>query len=157
MPNHICAGRFTKVVAGCAAALLMTACAMPAKRTVLSTTGVPPAIGPYSQMVSHGNTLYLSGVIPLNEAGNAVVGGTIEEQTHAVLRYIGTMLQSQGLDYTDVLSSSVFMKDLNEFAAMNKVYGEYFKPGNAPVRATVEVARLPRDVKVEIAVIVGRR
>lgn len=157
MPNNIRARRFTKVVAGCTAALLMTACAMPAKRTVLSTTGVPPAIGPYSQMISHGNTLYLSGVIPLNEAGNAVVGTTIEEQTHTVLRYIGTMLKSQGLDYTDVLSSSVFMKDLNEFGAMNKVYGEYFKPGNAPARATVEVARLPRDVKVEIAVIVGRR
>jgi 2-iminobutanoate/2-iminopropanoate deaminase len=147
MPNNIHVRRFTKVVAGCTAALLMTACAMPAKRTVLSTTGVPPAIGP----------LYLSGVIPLNEAGNAVVGTTIEEQTHTVLRYIGTMLKSQGLDYTDVLSSSVFMKDLNEFGAMNKVYGEYFKPGNAPARATVEVARLPRDVKVEIAVIVGRR
>lgn len=157
MPNNIRARRFAKVVAGCTAALLMTACAVPAKRTVLSTTGVPPAIGPYSQMISHGNTLYLSGVIPLNEAGNAVVGSTIEEQTHTVLRYIGTMLKSQGLDYTDVLSSSVFMKDLNEFGAMNKVYGEYFKPGNAPARATVEVARLPRDVKIEIAVIVGRR
>lgn len=157
LSHSIRSARVAKLAAICAAAVLMTACAMPAKRTVLSTTGVPPAIGPYSQMVSHGHTLYLSGVIPLNEAGNAVVGTTIEEQTHAVLRYIGTMLKSQGLDYGDVLSSSVYMKDLNEFAAMNKVYGEYFKPGNAPVRATVEVARLPRDVKVEIAVIVGRR
>lgn len=157
MSNNIRVQRLTKVVAACSAVLLMTACAVPMQRTVLSTTGVPPAIGPYSQMVAHGNTLYLSGVIPLNEAGNAVVGTTIEEQTHAVLRYIGTMLKSQGLDYGDVLSSSVFMKDLNEFAAMNKVYGEYFKPGNAPVRATVEVARLPRDVKIEIAVIAGRR
>nr|WP_326540013.1 Rid family detoxifying hydrolase [Pseudorhodoferax sp.] len=157
MIHKTSAQRMATVVAGCAAALMLTACAMPAKRTVLSTTGVPPAIGPYSQMIAHGSTLYLSGVIPLNEAGNAVVGTTIEEQTHTVLRYIGTMLKSQGLDYSDVLSSSVFMKDLNEFAAMNKVYGEYFKPGNAPARATVEVARLPRDVKVEIAVIVGRR
>lgn len=148
--------RLTGIVAGCAAALMLTACAT-SPRTVLSTTGVPPAIGPYSQMIAHGNTLYVSGTIPLNEAGNAVVGTTIEEQTHTVLRYIGKMLKSQGLDYSDVLQSTVFMKDLNEFAAMNKVYGEYFKPGNAPARATVEVARLPRDVKVEIAVIAGRR
>jgi 2-iminobutanoate/2-iminopropanoate deaminase len=145
------------MTAAAAAAALLTACAVPSPRTVLSTTGVPPAIGPYSQMISHGNTLYLSGVIPLNEAGNAVMGTTIEEQTHAVLRYIGTMLKSQGLDYTDVVSSTVYMKDLNEFAAMNKIYGEYFKPGVAPARATVEVARLPRDVKIEIGVIVGRR
>ena len=157
MPHKIRVRRFTTVVAGCIAALLMTACAVQTPRTVLSTTGVPPAIGPYSQMIAHGNTLYLSGVIPLNEAGNAVVGNSIEEQTHTVLRYIGLMLKSQGLDYGDVLSSSVFMKDLNEFGAMNKVYAEYFKPGNAPARATVEVARLPRDVKVEIAVIAGRR
>lgn len=157
MPIHSPLLRIGTAAAACAAALLLTACAMPAKREVLATTGVPPAIGPYSQMISHGNTLYLSGVIPLNTAGNAVVGTSIEEQTHTVLRYIGVMLKSQGLDYSDVLMSSVFMKDLNEFAAMNKVYGEYFKAGNAPARATVEVARLPRDVKVEIAVIAGRR
>jgi 2-iminobutanoate/2-iminopropanoate deaminase len=149
--------RLMRVAAICAAALAVTACTVPAPRAVLSTTGVPPAIGPYSQMISHGNTLYFSGVIPLNEAGSAVVGTSIEEQTHTVLRYIGVMLKSQGLEYADVLSSSVYMKDLNEFAAMNKVYGEYFKPGNAPARATVEVARLPRDVKIEIGVIVGRR
>lgn len=148
--------RLMTVTAACAAALALTACAIPAKREVLSTTGVPPAIGPYSQMISHGNTLYLSGVIPLNTAGNAVVGTTIEEQTRTVLGYIGVMLKSQGLSYADVLSTTVYMKDLNEFAAMNKVYGEHFTSG-APARATVEVARLPRDVKVEIGVIAGRR
>ena len=148
--------RLVATVAACAAALAMTACAVPMPRTVLSTTGVPPAIGPYSQMVAHGNTLYFSGVIPLNTAGNAVVGTTIEEQTRTVLGYMGTMLKSQGLDYSDVLSTTVYMKDLNEFAAMNKVYGEHFTSG-APARATVEVARLPRDVKVEIGAIVGRR
>ena len=98
--------RLSAVAAGCAVAALLTACAAPSPRTVLSTTGVPAAIGPYSQMVSHGNTLYLSGVIPLNVEGNAVVGNTIEEQTHAVLRYIGVMLKSQGLDYTDEDSTS---------------------------------------------------
>lgn len=149
--------RLTTTAIACSAALMLSACAIPGKRTVLSTPGVPPAIGPYSQMISHGNTLYLSGVIPLNAEGNALAGTTIEEQTHTVLRYIGLQLKAQGLDYSDVLMSSVFMKDLNEFGAMNKVYGEYFKPGIAPARATVEVARLPRDVKIEISVIVGRR
>ena len=156
MPIKLSPRPFFNIASVCAAALLVGACAAPGKREVLSTTGVPPAIGPYSQMVSHGNTVYLSGVIPLNTEGTAVVGATIEEQTHQVLRYIGTMLQSQGLDYSDVVLSNVFMQDLNEFAAMNKVYGEYFKSA-APARATVEVARLPRDVKIEIAAIVGRR
>lgn len=139
-----------------AAAALLAGCSAPAKREVLSTHQIYPAIGPYSQMVSHGSTIYFSGVLPLNAAGNAVAGATIEEQTRAVLDFIGAKLKSQGLAYEDVLSTSVYMKDLNEFAAMNKVYGDYFKV-NPPARATVEVARLPRDVKIEIAVIVGRR
>ena len=134
----------------------LVGCAAPNKRESLSTTQIYPAIGPYSQMVSHGNTIYFSGVLPLNAAGNAVNGTTIEEQTRAVLDFIGAKLRSQGLDYSDVLATQVYMKDLNEFAAMNKVYGEYFKSA-APARATVEVARLPRDVKIEIAAVVGRR
>jgi reactive intermediate/imine deaminase len=108
-------------------------------------------------MVAHGQNLYLSGVIPLNEAGTALAGSTIEDQTKTVLRYVGVLLRSQGLDYSDVIATTVYMKDLNEFGAMNAVYAEYFRTGNAPARATVEVARLPRDVKVEIAVVAGRR
>lgn len=138
------------------AAFAITGCAVPNKRVALSTNQIYPAIGPYSQMVSHGNVIYLSGVLPLNPAGTAVDGATIEEQTRAVLNLIGAKLKSQGLSYEDVLSSSVYMKDLNEFSAMNRVYGEYFK-ASPPARATVEVARLPRDVKIEIAVIAGRR
>jgi 2-iminobutanoate/2-iminopropanoate deaminase len=133
----------------------MTGCAV-TPRTVMSTDQIYPAIGPYSQMVAHGNVIYMSGMLPLNKAGNAVQGTTIEEQTRQVLDYIGIALKSQGLGYEDVLMSNVYMKDLNEFAAMNKVYGEYFKTA-PPSRATVEVARLPRDVKIEIAVVVGRR
>lgn len=138
------------------AAAMLTGCVTAGKRQVLSTDQIYPAIGPYSQMVAHGNVIYLSGVIPLNAAGTAVQGATIEEQTRIVLDYIGAKLKSQGLSYEDVLSSSVYMKDLNEFAVMNRVYGEYFKT-SPPARATVEVARLPRDVKIEIAVIAGRR
>lgn len=137
-------------------AVVLTGCAAQNKREVLSTTQVPPAIGPYSQMVAHGSTIYFSGMLPLNAQGTAIQGTTIEEQTRTVLEHIGAQLRSQGLSYEDVLSTSVFMKDLIEFAAMNKVYGEYFKTA-APARATVEVARLPRDVKIEISAVVGRR
>lgn len=151
-----CARRAGKFAGFISAVALLAGCAVPGKREVLSTQQIYPAIGPYSQMVAHGGTLYFSGVLPLNATGNAVVGTTIEEQTRTVLDFIGAKLKSQGLGYEDILSSSVYMKDLNEFAAMNKVYGEYFRT-NAPARATVEVARLPRDVKIEIAVIVGRR
>lgn len=139
------------------AAALLAGCAGIGKgREVLSTTGMYPAVGPYSQMVAHGNVIFLSGVIPLNAAGNAVQGTTIEEQTRQVLDYIGKLLNSQGLTYSDVLMSNVYMKDLNEFGAMNKIYGEYFK-SSPPARATVEVGRLPRDVRIEIAVVAGRK
>jgi reactive intermediate/imine deaminase len=134
----------------------LTGCATaPAGKVIHTTNKVYPAIGPYSQMVQSGNTYYLSGVIPLNAAGNAVQGTTIEEQTRLVLDYIGEVLRAQGLDYGNVVMSNVFMKDLNEFGKMNAVYAEYFKSA-PPARATVEVARLPRDVKIEIAVIATR-
>ncbi len=137
----------------CAAALL-AGCAAGGK-AIHSTPNIYPAIGPYSQMVQVGSTYYLSGVIPLNKAGNAVQGTTIEEQTRLVLDYIGEVLKSQGMDHSHIVMSNVFMKDLNEFGKMNAVYGEYFKT-NPPARATVEVARLPRDVKIEIAVIASK-
>ena len=133
------------------AAVALTGCATGGK-TIHTTGNVYPAIGPYSQMVQSGNTYYLSGVIPLNKAGNAIEGTTIEEQTRLVLTYIGEVLKAQGLSHDNVVMSTVFMKDLNEFARMNAVYAEFFKT-NPPSRATVEVARLPRDVKIEIAVI----
>ena len=99
-----------------------------------------------------GKIVYLSGVIPLNMAGNAVQGTTIEEQTRLVLDYIGEVLKAQGMSHANVVMSNVYMKDLNEFGKMNAIYGEYFKIA-PPSRATVEVARLPRDVKIEISVI----
>jgi len=130
---------------------VLTGCATGGK-TIHTTDKIYPAIGPYSQMVQAGNTYYLSGVIPLNKAGNAVEGATIEEQTRLVLNYIGEVLKAQGLGYENVVMSNVYLKNLNDFAKMNAIYGEYFKT-NPPARATVEVARLPRDVLIEIAVI----
>jgi len=138
-------------------ATLLGGCAVTggSAKQIHSTPDVYPAIGPYSQMVQAGNLYFLAGVIPLNKAGTAVQGATIEEQTRLVLDYIGAKLKSQGMSFDNVVMSNVFMKDLNEFAAMNKVYAEYFKSG-PPARATVEVSRLPRDVKIEIAVIASR-
>jgi 2-iminobutanoate/2-iminopropanoate deaminase len=138
--------------------MFSTGCAMQPQtgRQVLSTQKIYPAIGPYSQMVSHGGTLYLSGVLPLNAAGTATQGTTIEEQTKVVLDHIGEALKSQGLSHDDVLMSTVYMKDLNDFAAMNRIYGGYFK-NHPSARATVQVARLPRDVLIEIAVVAGRK
>ena len=133
------------------ATLLLSGCASTGK-VIHSTAEVYPAIGPYSQMVQSGNTYYLAGVIPLNRAGNAIQGATIQEQTRVVLDYIGAKLKSQGMTLDNVVMANVYLKDLNEFGAMNTVYAEYFKT-NPPGRATVEVARLPRDVKIEIAVI----
>jgi len=123
-----------------------------AAKEIHSTEGLYPAVGPYSQMVQAGDMLFFSGVIPLNEAGNAVQGDTIEEQTRLVLEYIGVKLKSQGLDFKDVVMSNVFLKDLNHFGVMNTIYGEFFHT-EPPARATVEVSRLPRDVLIEIAVI----
>ena len=136
------------------ASAVLAGCASTAK-VIHTTTDVYPAIGPYSQMVQAGNLYFLAGVIPLNQAGNAIQGTTIEEQTKLVLDYIGAKLKSQGMTHDNVVMSTVYLKNLNDFAAMNRVYGEYFKTA-PPGRATVEVARLPRDVMVEIAVIASK-
>ena len=137
-----------------AAAAVLAGCATGGK-TIHTTTEVYPAIGPYSQMVQTGNLYFLAGVIPLNKAGNAVQGATIEEQTKLVLDYIGAKLKAQGMSYDNVVMSTVYLKNLNDFATMNRIYAEYFKTA-PPGRATVEVSRLPRDVLVEIAVIASK-
>lgn len=145
----------TTLMAAALGVALLTGCATGGK-TIHTTDKVYPAIGPYSQMVQSGNTYYLSGVIPLNKAGNAVEGTTIEEQTRLVLTYIGEILKAQGMSYENVVMSNVYLKNLNDFGKMNAIYGEFFKT-NPPSRATVEVARLPRDVLIEIAVIATKR
>jgi 2-iminobutanoate/2-iminopropanoate deaminase len=139
-------------VAAAAAVVALSACTQMPTKQIHSTTEIYPAIGPYSQMVQAGNLVFLSGVIPLNKAGNAVQGSTIEEQTALVLSYIGAKLKSRGLGFEDVVMSTVYLKNLNDFATMNRIYAESFKTA-PPARATVEVARLPRDVLIEIAVI----
>ncbi|CAM5778109.1 MULTISPECIES: RidA family protein [Brevibacillus] len=117
----------------------------------VSTNQAPAAIGPYSQAVKAGSFLFASGQIPLRPDGT-LVEGDIVEQTHQVFANIKGVLAEAGLTLSDVVKATVFIKDMNEFGRLNEVYGEYFGD-HKPARSTVEVARLPRDVQVEIEVI----
>lgn len=119
--------------------------------TVIASEQAPKAIGPYSQAIQVGNLLFTSGQIPLNLEGNVVEGG-IEEQTRQVFANLQAVLAEAGCQFSDVVKATVFMKDMNDFAAMNTIYGEVFG-AHKPARSAVEVARLPRDVFVEIEVI----
>ena len=119
---------------------------------IILTDQAPAPIGPYSQAVRAGNTVYVSGQIPLDAAGQ-LVAGDVAAQTHQVLKNLTAVLAAAGLALTDVVKCSIFVKDLGNFAVINQVYGSYFVDATAPARETVEVARLPRDVEVEISCI----
>ncbi len=116
---------------------------------VVSTAEAPGAIGPYSQAIRAGDFLFASGQIPLDPATGQLVTGGIVEQTHQVLRNLGAVLTAAGASYSRVVKTTVYLADMGEFGAMNEVYGTYFA-APAPARATVQAARLPRDVRVEI-------
>jgi 2-iminobutanoate/2-iminopropanoate deaminase len=118
-------------------------------REAVRTPNAPQAIGPYSQAIRAGGLLFLSGQIPLDPGSDTLVGGDIAAQARRVLENIGGILGAAGLGYADVVKTTVFLLDMNEFAAMNAVYGEFF-PDPPPARSTVQVSRLPRDVRVEI-------
>ena len=141
-----------KFLIACLTLSLTAGTALAQDRKVISTPNAPEAIGPYSQAIRAGKTIYLAGQIPIDPKTKQLVTGTIEEQTKLVLENLQAVLAAEGLGMEHVVSTSVFMKDLNEFGKMNAVYGTFFKT-NPPARATVEVARLPRDVKVEIGAI----
>lgn len=121
-------------------------------KTVVSTPHAPGAIGPYSQAIVYNGLAYLSGAIPLDPATGQVVEGDITAQTERVFANMKAVLEACGSSLGQVLKTTVFIKDMGEFAKMNEVYGKYFDV-NPPARSTVEVARLPRDVKVEIEAI----
>jgi 2-iminobutanoate/2-iminopropanoate deaminase len=121
-------------------------------RQVISTDAAPKAIGPYSQAIVHNGIAYLSGQIPLDPATGQLVEGGIEEQTVRVLENLGAVLTACGSSYGQVLKTTIFVKDLGDFAKVNEIYARYFTV-DPPARATVEAARLPRDVKVEIEAI----
>lgn len=117
----------------------------------VSTKNAPAAIGPYAQGIIVNNMFYSSGQIPLTAAGE-LVGGDITEQTNQVFENLKAVLKEAGTSLNKVVKTTVFMKDMNDFAAMNEVYASHFGD-HKPARSAVEVARLPKDVKVEIEVI----
>ncbi|WP_373232013.1 RidA family protein [Cohnella sp.] len=118
---------------------------------IVSTSEAPAAIGPYAQAVRAGQLLFTSGQIPLTPAGELVTGG-IQQQTHQVLTNLKAVLAAEGVTFQNVIKATVFLKDMNQFADFNKIYATYFGE-HTPARSTVEVARLPRDVFVEIELI----
>ena len=122
------------------------------EKQIIATTQAPQAIGPYSQAVQVGNLLFASGQIPINPATGALVTDTFEAQVSQVLKNIEGILQAAGATFAHVVKTTVFLKDMEKFAAMNAIYARCF-PENPPARSTVQVARLPKDVEIEIEVI----
>ena len=124
-------------------------------KAAISTQDAPAAIGPYSQAVRIGNFLYTSGQVALDPASGAVVAGGIAEQTTRVVENLKAVLAAAGTSLDQVVKTTVFLKNMGDFAAMNEVYGRYFAGQGVvvPARSTVEVARLPKDALVEIEVI----
>ncbi|MCF8309097.1 MAG: RidA family protein [Bacteroidales bacterium] len=118
------------------------------KRTI-QTDNAPQAIGPYSQAVEIDGTLYVSGQVPINPKEGKVVEGGIEEQTDQVMKNVGAILEAAGYSYKDVIKSTCLLKNMDNFKAMNAVYGKYF-PENPPARAAYQVGKLPLDVMVEV-------
>ncbi len=121
-------------------------------RQAVSTAAAPRAIGPYSQAIRAGSLLFVSGQVPIDPATGALVEGDIAAQTHRVLQNLAAILEAAGATFDHVVRTTVFLADMNDFAAMNEVYATCFT-APAPARATVEVARLPKDARVEIDVI----
>ena len=119
---------------------------------VIHTENAPAAIGPYSQAVKAGNLLVVSGQVPFVPETMEIVEGDVKAQTAQSLKNLQAILKEAGADFSNVVKTTVFIKDMNEFAQINEVYAEYFGE-NKPARACVEVARLPKDVKVEIELI----
>ena len=118
-------------------------------KKIIFSPDAPAAIGPYSQAVEVNGTIYVSGQIALSVFES---GASIEEETDQVMKNLGHILKAAGCTYDHVVKCSIFVKDMNNFAKINQVYGAYF-PENPPARETVEVARLPKDVRVEISCI----
>lgn len=119
---------------------------------IIHTDKAPAAVGPYSQAVLAGNLLFLSGQIPINPATGELVQGSIEEETKQCLENAKAVLEESGTTLENVIKATVFIKDMDQFGRINAVYGEYFN-AHKPARACVEVARLPKDVNVEIEMI----
>ncbi|WP_353673206.1 RidA family protein [Synechocystis sp. LKSZ1] len=122
---------------------------------VINTDNAPAPVGPYNQAIAANGLLFVAGQIPLNPHTGQLVGGDITAQTEQVMANLGAILAAAGSSWSQVVKTTVFLSDLNNFGAMNEVYARYFESATAPARACVEVVRLPKDVLVEIDCIAG--
>ena len=123
-------------------------------RHTIYSKEAPEPIGPYTQAVQYGNTIFLSGQIGIDRTGE-FVSEDVVEQTKQAMKNIGFVLKETGLSYENIIKTSIFLKDMNDFPKVNEAYASYFKD-QFPARETVEVSRLPKDAKVEISVVVGK-
>jgi len=122
-------------------------------KTVITTKHAPAPIGPYNQAILSGNTLYTSGQIAINPETNTLVLDNISLETQQVMENIKAVLEAANMTFEHVIKATIFISNMDDFGLINKVYGNYFDDAHAPARETVEVARLPKDVHVEISVI----
>jgi len=123
------------------------------KKQIINTPQAPAPIGPYNQAVKAGNTLYISGQIPLIPDTMELVNGDIKDATRQVMQNLGAILKTAGMSFENVIKSSIFLESMDDFAAVNEVYGSYFDDATAPARETVAVKTLPKSVVVEISMI----
>lgn len=121
-------------------------------KKIINTKNAPAPIGPYNQAVLAGDTLYVSGQIALESFTEDLINSTLEEETHQVMKNLGAILKAADMGFKDVVKCSIFIHDMGYFSTINEVYGEYFKQ-DPPARETVEVSRLPKNVRVEISCI----
>ncbi len=123
------------------------------KKTIITTDKAPAPLGPYNQAVLANDTLYLSGQIPLIPGSMELVEGDLEAETKQVMQNLKAVLEQAGMNFENVVKTSIFLSDMNNFNAVNEVYGAYFDDATAPARETVEVANLPKFVRIEISMI----
>lgn len=122
-------------------------------KKIIHTENAPAPIGPYNQAILAGNTLYISGQIAINPVNNKLVETGIQDETEQVMRNLKAVLEAAGMNFENVVKSSIFISDMNNFSEINSVYSKYFEEETAPARETVEVANLPKFVNVEISMI----
>ena len=122
-------------------------------KQIIKTDKAPLPIGPYNQATVVGNLVFVSGQIPLDLKTGQIIEGSVKDQTKLVLEHLQNVLSAAGSSFEKVLKATVFLKDMNDFLLMNEVYSQYFKAETAPARSTIQVARLPKDARVEIEVI----
>ncbi len=125
-------------------------------KTIIKTTEAPLPIGPYNQAILANDTLYVSGQIAINPKTNELVDGDISKETKQVMENLAAVLAAAEMDFSNVVKCSIFISDMNDFAAINEVYGSYFDEATAPARETVQVSVLPKHVHVEISLIAMR-